>query len=109
MDLENLQAGDEIFIRFAEKSKTNLIRTNHPKLDFEGQWLTITKINRFSDMPDTFGKPCYEVEATVSASRGWPADGFLWVPYSDFLMARSVDTHSMGLCAYFDNRELPDI
>ena len=98
MDLENLQPGDRIFIQFTEEAKANLLRTGHPKLDFEGQWLVIK--NKYTHRE-------YEVETTDSLEQGCSADIFLWTPFSDFLMARSKDY--MSICFYKNLNELPEV
>lgn len=109
MDLENLQPGDRIFIQFTEKTKTRLQQNNHPKLDFEGQWLVVKSKYPKRESRKSLDTLYYKVEATPSPEGGWPADGFAWVPYNDFLIARSMDTHSMGLCMYLKGKNLPDI
>lgn len=107
MDLENLQPGDRIFIQFTEEAKANLLRTGHPKLDFEGQWLVIKNKYTHRELRESLKARCYEVETTDSLEHGWPADGFLWTPFSDFLMARSKE--HMSICFYTKLNELPEV
>ena len=107
MDLENLQPGDRIFIQFTEEAKANLLRTGHPKLDFEGQWLVIKNKYTHRELRESLKARCYEVETTDSLEHGCSADSFLWKPFSDFLMARSKDY--IKICFYTKLNELPEV